>query len=164
MNDGHHTFRNRGGAWVVTQSVLMAAVMVLGVATGSKELELPVVVTGAIIFLTGGYLGIAGVMVLGRNRTPYPKPNPGSELVRRGIYSRVRHPLYSSVMLASIGWALIWQSCSALVVAFALVPFFRAKARLEERWLREKFPDYREYARLVPGFIPRLKPVAKVCL
>jgi protein-S-isoprenylcysteine O-methyltransferase Ste14 len=85
-------------------------------------------------------------------------------LVQRGIYARVRHPLYTSVMLASLGWALIWQSGSSLLAALALVPFFHAKARREERWLCETFPDYADYASRVPRFIPRLAPVSKVCL
>ena len=116
------------------------------------------------MFIVGGYFGIAGVIVLGRNRTPYPQPRAGSELVQRGIYACVRHPLYTSVMLASFGWAMIWQSGSSLLAALAIVLFFHAKARLEERWLCEKFPGYTDYASRVPSFIPRLAPASKVCL
>jgi protein-S-isoprenylcysteine O-methyltransferase Ste14 len=67
-------------------------------------------------------------------------------------------------MLASFGWALIWQSGSSLLAALALVPFFHAKARREERWLREMFPGYTDYARRVPRFVPRFVPAAKVYL
>lgn len=42
----------------------------------------------------------------------------------------------------------------ALLVAAMLIPFFHAKARREERWLREKFPEYAEYERRVRRFIP----------
>jgi protein-S-isoprenylcysteine O-methyltransferase Ste14 len=119
--------------------------------------RLPVIVAGAGLFVTGGYFGIAGVVVLGRNRTPYPQPREVSELVRHGVYARVRHPLYTSVMLASIGWSLIWQSWPAFVAALVLIPFFHAKARREERWLREQFPTYPDYECRVPPFIPRLR-------
>ena len=115
------------------------------------------IAAGAGLFGLGGYLGIVEVVVLGRNRTPYPQPREGSLLVQRGIYARVRHPLYTSVMVASVGWALIWQSAPAFIAALVLIPFFHAKARREERWLRERFPDYPDYEDRVPRFIPRLR-------
>jgi len=164
MNDQPDRFVDRGGVWVVIQALLMIAVVALGVAFHGDWTSVPVIATGALLFLTGGYFGIAGAMVLGRNRTPYPLPRDGSELVQNGIYARLRHPLYTSVMLASFGWGLIWQSSASLLAALALVPFFHAKARREERWLCEKFPSYRDYAKRVPRFIPRLGPASQVCL
>ena len=150
-------FLVRGGAWVVAQSILMIAVILLGVVFPGDGSRLAVIATGVVLFGAGGCFGIAGVIVLGRNRTPFPQPRPGSELVQRGIYARVRHPLYTSVMLASLGWALIWQSAAAFAAAIALIPFFHAKARREERWLCEMFPGYADYQKQVPRFIPRLQ-------
>ena len=164
MNEKLGSFLERGGTWVVMQSLLMTAVIVLGVAARGGWTNMPVMVAGAFLFLLGGYCGIAGVIVLGRNRTPYPEPREGSELVQSGIYARVRHPLYTSVILASFGWAMIWQSRPALVAALVLAPFFHAKSKREERSLRERFPGYEDYARRVPRFIPRLKPPSQVCL
>lgn len=151
------SFAARGGAWVAAQSILMVTAIMLAVMFPGDWTQIPVIVTGAGLFVIGGYFGIAGVLVLGRNRTPYPQPRVGSELVQRGVYARVRHPLYTSVMLASLGWALIWQSMAAFVAALTLIPFFHAKARLEERWLREQFPGYADYMWRVPRFIPRLR-------
>ncbi len=140
----------------MVQSFLMLAVIGLGVRYHGDWTQLPIIAAGAVLFVAGGYFGIVGVMVLGRNRTPFPQPREGSALIQRGIYAHVRHPLYTSVMLASLGWALLWQSAAAFGVALALVPFFYAKARQEEIWLGEKFPDYAAYARRVPRFLPRL--------
>jgi protein-S-isoprenylcysteine O-methyltransferase Ste14 len=36
----------------------------------------------------------------------------------------------------------------------ALAPLFDAKARREERWLRQKFPEYAGYERRVWRFVP----------
>lgn len=155
-----HSFLARGGAWVAVQSMLMAGVIALGVSFHGDWTWLPVTAAGAVLLVAGGFFGIAGAWVLGRNLTPYPRPRADSELVRRGIYGRVRHPLYTSVMLASLGWALLWQSGAALVPALVLIPFFDAKARREEQWLREKFAGYAEYARHVPRFIPRIRATA----
>ncbi len=64
------------------------------------------------------------------------------------------YPLYVSVMTGAIGWALVWQSWPAFLVAASLIPFLLAKARHEERWFREKFPDYADYEPRVRGFVP----------
>jgi protein-S-isoprenylcysteine O-methyltransferase Ste14 len=112
---------------------------------------------GVGLLAVGGFFGVAGVRVLGENRTPFPRPKDGSVLIQHGIYARVRHPLYTSVMLVSLGWALGWQSWPAVAVAVAQVPFFLAKARREEHWLCQKFPGYAEYARQVPRFVPGVR-------
>lgn len=155
------TFWQRGGAWVLAQSVLMAAAIVLGVVLHGDWTARAVIVSGVVLFLAGGGIGIAGVWVLGRNRTPFPRPRERSAFIQHGIYARVRHPLYLSVMLASLGWALIWQSWPSLIAALILIPFFQAKARHEEHWLRGTFPGYAEYERRVSAFLPRLRASRK---
>jgi protein-S-isoprenylcysteine O-methyltransferase Ste14 len=150
------TFAARGGWWVVAQSLLMLAALGLAVLFPGDWTRLPLIAAGGVLFVVGGYFGIAGVMVLGRNRTPFPQPRAGSELIQHGIYACVRHPLYTSVMLASLGWALLWQSVAAFIAALTLIPFFHAKARREEAFLRQTFSGYADYARRVPRFLPRL--------
>lgn len=113
-----------------------------------------IVIAGMVLMLVGAGVALAGAMALGRNLTPFPKPSDSAQLVRHGIYAVIRHPLYTSVIAVALGWALVWQSWPALLVAVMLVPFFHAKARHEERWLREKFPDYADYERRVRRFIP----------
>lgn len=162
MSKGANNFTERGGWWVITQSFLMAMAITLGVVFHGDWTGVWFIALGSTLVILGGYFGIAGVSVLGRNRTPYPKPREGSELVERGIYARVRHPLYTSVMLVCFGWAAIWQSVPSLSAALATTLFFRAKAVREERWLRAKFPGYAAYAKRVPRFIPKLRPVPTI--
>ncbi len=97
-------FLERGGGWVVAQSLLMTAVILLAVVFHGDWTRTWLTVLGGGLFALGGVFGIAGVAVLGRNRTLFPKPRAHSGFVQRGIYARVRHPLYSSVMLALPGW------------------------------------------------------------
>lgn len=149
-----HRFIERGGWWVLGQSVLMLAVVGLGVAFPGDWSRRTLILAGTLLFAMGGVFGLAGVVVLGRSRTPFPKPSEQTRLVQHGIYARVRHPLYTSVMLASLGWALIWQSGPALVAALVLLPFFDCKARQEERWLRVRFSEYADYQRRVRRFLP----------
>jgi protein-S-isoprenylcysteine O-methyltransferase Ste14 len=132
----------------------MMAVVLFGVLFHGAWTNLPLVTAGAALLLLGAAGGVAGVVHLGRNRTPFPKPLADVRLVQHGIYRWMRHPLYTSVIVASLGWALVWQSWPALVSALALAVFFDAKARREERWLRDRFPEYADYARRVRRFIP----------
>jgi len=94
------------------------------------------------------------MVALEGSRTAFPRPLPNAQLVQRGIYRHLRHPLYASVMLASLGWALLWQSGPSLLAALIAIPFFDAKARREERWLVEAFPEYAGYQQRVRRFIP----------
>lgn len=150
-------FVERGGLWVLAQFALMAAVALLGAFFPGSRPHLLLRLLAVALTAAGSVLGLSGVAVLGRNRTPFPKPAPGGQLVRHGIYARVRHPLYSSVICLALAWALWRGSLPALVVALLLAAFLRAKAQREERWLREQFPDYAAYTRRVPRFFPRLR-------
>ena len=85
-------------------------------------------IVGVGLFAVGGRFGIAGVRALRRNLTPYPKPLEDSKLVQHGVYGLVRHPLYSSLMFASVGWALLWRSWPGLAAAGALTLLLHAKA------------------------------------
>jgi len=145
---------NSDRTWVIGQSVLMLAVVGLGVTHRGAWQSDAGFMAGAVLFALGAIVGVWGVRSLGRSRTPNPTPKADAELVQTGIYRWLRHPLYSSVMLASLGWALLWQSAAALAAGLVLCVFFDAKARLEERLLLAKFPDYAAYRERTWRFVP----------
>jgi len=147
-------FIQRGGIWVVGQSVLLAAVF-LGGPIWRDQWHSPVsALCGGLLLLLSASCGLAGTISLGRNLTPFPKPTLGVSLVRSGIYGLMRHPLYTAVFCWAVGWALVWRSWPALVTALVLAPLFDAKARHEERCLRQAFSEYSDYERRVRRFIP----------
>ena len=147
--------QGRGGWWALGQSVLMLANLALGPLVRGPWGNFAVFVVGWGLCGVGAVVGIAGALALGRNRTIFPRPRADAVLIRSGIYARIRHPLYTSVILLALGWSLLWHSGPALLVAAGLVVCLQAKARREERWLRQKFPEYAEYQRRVPRFLPR---------
>jgi protein-S-isoprenylcysteine O-methyltransferase Ste14 len=147
-------FVHRGGAWVLGQGVLLGGVILLAVFQRGGGCHPMVAISGAVLLLIGAGVALAGAVAIGRNLTPFPKPAEQTILVRHGIYRVIRHPLYTSVIAASFGWGLVWESWPAVGVAAVLIPFFHAKARLEERWLRRKFPEYAAYEQQVPRFLP----------
>ena len=139
---------------MLIQSALLGAVVLLAVFFREDGFQSAIMIGGVALLVIGAGIALAGALALGRNLTPFPKPGEQAQLVRHSIYAVIRHPLYTSVIAGAIGWALVWQSWPALLVALSLIPFFHAKARREERWLREKFPEYADYERQVRGFVP----------
>ncbi|ESX46749.1 cobalt-zinc-cadmium resistance protein [Mesorhizobium sp. LSHC426A00] len=78
------------------------------------------------------------------------------QLVASGPYSLVRHPLYVCEAVFVLGMILSHFSVLMVIVgAFQFLLQYR-RARNEEAILRQTFPEYDEYARRVPMFIPRI--------
>jgi len=107
------------------------------------------------LLLVGVAIAAAGVVTLGPNLTPATEPLPGGQLVTRGIYRVVRHPIYLGVSTLLAGYGMLrggwWGGGIVFVVALA---YFEAKARVEERWLRERMAGYAEYRAAVPRILP----------
>ena len=147
-------FLQRGGLWVMGQSALLGAVIGGGILCRNEWQSLALTLCGALFLVIAAGCGLAGTIYLGQNLTPFPKPLEGSRLVQTGIYRLIRHPLYTAVFSGAVGWALVWRSWPPLLAALALGPLFDAKARLEERWLRQQFPEYAGYEQRVRRFVP----------
>lgn len=148
------SFSGRGGWWVIVQNALTLAVLVLGVLFQGSPGWGAGAAAGVPFLAVGAWLGFAGVRALGTNLTPFPKPKTDSRLIQSGVYGLVRHPLYSCLMFLAVGWALLWQSGAALGAAGALALCLNAKARIEERWLRQRHAEYDSYAQRVRRFVP----------
>jgi protein-S-isoprenylcysteine O-methyltransferase Ste14 len=140
--------------WVVVQFVLMAVGLASGPLWPSQWEGEASLVGGALFLALAALTGLLGKRDLGNSRTVFPRPKDDARLVTLGIYAWVRHPLYVSVLCTGFGWALLWRSWPAVVIAVLQVPFFDAKARREERWLCERHADYANYMRRVKRFIP----------
>ena len=147
-------FLEKGGVWVVAQFAVMAAWLVAAPLRRRFAPSRSDRIAAAILLSAGAAAGISGAAVLGESRTPFPKPPDGARLVQHGIYAIVRHPLYLSLIALSFGWALLWRSCGAGVLAIIQAALLDAKARSEEHWLRENFPDYATYSARVRRLIP----------
>jgi len=140
---------------VVIQFALLAALLI--VPRGSLWPEGTIVWTIAVILIaSGGLLGAASGVRLGKNLTPNPIPREDGTLVEQGVYRWVRHPMYSAVLLLALGLTTLMASLVHLVIFLALVMLLWVKALAEERLLREKFEHYRDYQARVGMFFPRV--------
>ncbi len=113
-------------------------------------------IAGLALIAAGLLLGVRGILDLGSNLTPFPRPKDDSRLVESGVYGLVRHPIYGGLILASLGAGLITASVPTLLAAAALALFFYLKSRREERWLAERFSDYPSYRGRTRRFVPWL--------
>ena len=78
-------------------------------------------------------------------------------LATSGPYAYTRNPLYLGSLLIGIGFAIAakswWIGVVLVVMFFAIyLPVIRG----EEAFLRERFPEFEEYAKRVPRMLPRL--------
>lgn len=114
----------------------------------------PVSAAVLVLVAAGVLLLGAGTRRLGANLTPLPYPKDGSTFVDRGIYRRVRHPLYGGLMLLAVGWGLRRGGGFALLYAGLLIALLAAKSRVEERWLAARYPGYAAYRTRTKRFLP----------
>jgi protein-S-isoprenylcysteine O-methyltransferase Ste14 len=113
-------------------------------------------VAGVFLFVAGLLLRWWAIITLGRFFTVDVTIEKDHELVERGPFRVVRHPSYSGVLLAFVGFALSLRNWAALLIV--LVPIFAAFIRrmnVEEdalsRALGSRYADYmRRTKRLVP--------------
>ncbi len=143
----------RGEGWFLLQMLLFAMILLAPQATC---FNCPPWLrwVGLAILAAGGILGSWGVLALGRNLTPFPRPIAGGELVTHGPYRFVRHPIYTGLIFGTLGWALLRSSLLGLALVVALFIFFDLKSRREERWLREAYPGYGDYQKRVKKLVP----------
>lgn len=146
----------RGEGWVIGQFIIGAAILVSAFFT-RFELPLALRLVGVALMLLGALLLVLGVLHLGSNLSPFPKPRDDAHaLVTSGVYNIVRHPIYSGFVLGGLGWSIWWGSILAIALTVLLFVWFDLKARREEGWLAEKYPDYALYRTRVKKLIPFL--------
>ena len=84
------------------------------------------------------------------------------QLATGGPYAYTRNPLYLGSLILSIGFALAsrsWWIVGGIVLLFFAI--YLPVIRAEEVFLRERFPQFDEYAREVPGLFPRASRFGK---
>lgn len=86
-----------------------------------------------------------------------PTPKPGAQFVQAGPYRWIRHPMYTSVLLAALAGLYgvdIGHRPAVGTAFFALTAVLWFKARLEERWMAARHPGYADYVKTTQRFVP----------
>jgi protein-S-isoprenylcysteine O-methyltransferase Ste14 len=107
-------------------------------------------------------LTVAGLAVtlwaraaLGSNWSATITFKEGHELIQRGPYAYVRHPIYSGLLLMGLGTAVASGQFGSFVLLGVWFLFFAIKAHFEEQLMTRHFPEaYPEYRRRAKALIP----------
>jgi protein-S-isoprenylcysteine O-methyltransferase Ste14 len=109
---------------------------------------------GLVIFFAGLGLAVWARLYLGRNWGMPMSQKVDPELVTTGPYSRVRHPIYSGIILGMVGTAVA-VSWYWLIAVVLLGGYFVYSATQEERYMTGVFPDaYPAYKSSTKMLIP----------
>jgi len=111
---------------------------------------------GALLFACGIALAVWARLHLGRNWGMPMTQRAEPELVTSGPYRFVRHPIYSGLLIAMLGTALV-DNLLGLIVVAVLVAYFYSSGIVEERNLAATFPKaYPKYRSRTKMLIPFL--------
>jgi protein-S-isoprenylcysteine O-methyltransferase Ste14 len=155
-----HWWKGTRGEWYVVAQFVLIGLVWLGPRTlaGQPTWAFPLPqagpIAGGVLMGVGAVLMLAGFLRLGPGLTALPYPNDDGDLVQTGVYALVRHPIYTGLLAAGLGWALFIQGWLTLGYVMLLFVLLDVKARREERWLIEKFAAYATYRQRVRKLIP----------
>lgn len=106
------------------------------------------------VLVAAGGLGMIGILrQLNRSFSIMPEAR---RLVTRGVYARLRHPLYLAEAVATLGALIQFWSLAALTIVLLQIACQLWRMDCEERVLRRIFPEYDAYSRVTPRLIPGL--------
>ena len=108
-------------------------------------------------FIAIGAVGIVPGLLLRALASGHVRKNEA--LATSGPYAYTRNPLYLGSLLIGVGFTVAarsWWAGIVLVVMFFAI--YLPVISDEEAFLRQKFPEFEEYARQVPRMLPRIRP------
>lgn len=94
---------------------------------------------------------------LGLNWSPSLEIREKHELITRGIYGVIRHPMYASQWLLVIAQPLLLQNWIAgFLNLLVFIPFYLLRVKAEEQLMLEKFGNqYQAYMQRVDAVLPK---------
>lgn len=107
------------------------------------------------LYLIAALILASAAVALGSALTASPIPKDDAELVTRGIYRWVRHPMYSALILIGLGLLLSTFNYFSLIFLPALVVLLVIKSRYEDALLAHRHKDAKRYQEMTGRFFPK---------
>jgi len=112
---------------------------------------------GAVLVAIGLAFSILARAWLGGNWSSMVTLKQDHELIRSGPYAIVRHPIYTGLLVALLGTAIVVGKWRALIGLALFVIAIVRKLTIEERFMSEQFGEaYARYREQVPALLPFL--------
>ena len=111
------------------------------------------------VFITAAGVAIAfwARFHLGSNWSGVVTLKEGHELIRTGPYRAIRHPIYTGILIAFLGNAVLIGQVRGLIGLAIIWASFYIKARREESFLAQEFgPNFNEHTQHTGMFLPKL--------
>lgn len=121
--------------------------------------ELPLAGAGVVLAWAGAGLNVWAKLTLGRWFSASFGVKQGHELITRGPYAIVRHPMYTGLVALGVGLGVAYDSAITLGLALVFVVPFVLHALIEEQLFARHFGDaWTAYRARVPMLVPGLRP------
>jgi protein-S-isoprenylcysteine O-methyltransferase Ste14 len=105
---------------------------------------------GIAILIVSGYLAAAGLYIV------FVQKREQAEVIRKNVFSIVRHPIYLSEILLYFGLLMFKVTLTAVLVWGIAILFLHRISRYEEKLLLRRFgKEYAEYMQRVPMWLPK---------
>ncbi len=112
------------------------------------EIRLPF---GILLLIVSGYMAGTGLSIV------FGKKAQSQGVIKKGVFSFVRHPIYLSEIILYLGLLVLSMSLAAALIWIIGIFFLHYISRYEEKLLLAKFgKEYGQYMREVPMWFPRL--------
>ena len=112
---------------------------------------------GLVLVVTGAALGLWALSVnRPGNFRILPEIKQGARLVKTGPYRWLCHPMYTALLLVTLGGLLCQFTWLRVAVWLGLMAVLCAKATREEKFLRSQFPEYAAYRSRTGRLLPWL--------
>ena len=86
----------------------------------------------------------------------FPEPKPSRSLIRSGPYRFIRHPMYTALLIWSLGRVLFLFTTTNLFGFLGLTTILALKIQHEEKLLSKSFKDYDDYRKTTKRLVPFL--------
>ncbi len=112
---------------------------------------------GLLLTAIGVAIAIGARLSLGSNWSGTVTLKEDHELIRRGLYSHIRHPIYTGILLGAIGSGMIHGELRDFLGFLILFLSLFIKAKREEAFLFQEFgTNFTEHQRHTGMFLPKL--------
>ncbi|MEO8774304.1 MAG: isoprenylcysteine carboxylmethyltransferase family protein [Gelidibacter sp.] len=109
--------------------------------------------SGLVLFWVSVLFGIAAILQLNTNLSPFPSPVISGKLVTTGAFRMSRHPIYTALIFSGVGYAIYSSSTYKVLITLILWVLFYYKSVYEEKLLSQKFREYKDYKKRTRRFI-----------